>query len=126
MDTIIYTKIENTKKEMLLKEVSKTSNIAPAMVFDFKGLFNLLRSKISGYVIIIFLISSMEELEYLDSKRDYLSTTRYIIILPDGEKKLVSKALSLYPRYLAYANEGFKDVSAVLNKMVQNITREES
>ncbi|MCF6248151.1 MAG: hypothetical protein L3J69_12435 [Desulfobacula sp.] len=126
MEIIIYTNIGNTQKDTLLKKFSKISNLTPVMVFDFKSLFHLLQSKISGQVIIVFLISSDKELEYLDSNRDYLSNTRYIIILPNNEKTMISKALSLYPRYLAHTNYEIKDVCAVLNKMIQYNARKEN
>ena len=126
MEIIIYTHIDNAQKDTLLKKISQVSNMKPVMVFDLKSLFNLMKSKISRQVIIVFLISSAEEFEHLDLNREYLSNTQCIIILPNSEETMVSKALSLYPRYLAYINEGFEDVCAVLNKMIQNNAREEN
>jgi hypothetical protein len=125
MEIIIYAHKENDQKDKLQKKISQVSNTTPAIAFDFEDLFNLMRSKISGYVIIVFLISSAKELEFLDSNRKYLTNTRYIIILPNGEDTLVFSALSLYPRYLAHTHHNFNDVSAVLGKMIQNYTREE-
>jgi len=120
MEIIIYAHMDNAQKDALLKKASRVSNLIPVMVFDLKDLFHLMKKKLSRQIIMVFLISSKKELEYLDSNRIYLSNTRHIIILPNDEKTLASKALSLYPRYLAYMNHGFSDVCAVLDKMIQN------
>ncbi len=120
MEIVIYTDINNLQKDTLAKTISQSTSLIPVMVFDLEGLFNQIRLKFSGYIVIVFLISSAAELEHLDSHRDHLFNTRYIIILPKSEEILMSKALSLYPRYLAQMNHEFKDVCEVLNKMIQN------
>jgi hypothetical protein len=119
METIIYTNPDNAQKDCLLKEVSQVIPV-PIMVFDFKNLFGILKSKLSGQVLVAFNISDAQELEHLRSNKHYLFNTRYIIILPSREESLISKALSLYPRYLAHTDYRLKDVAAVLKKMNQN------
>jgi len=125
MKIIIYTQKDNTHKDDLFKKVSQVTDLTPVMVFDFEGLLSAMRSKIYGKVIIVFLISFERELELLISNRKWLSNTRHIIILPNNEKTLVSKALSLYPRYLSQSSHGFKDVCAVLNKMIEYNAKKE-
>ena len=123
MQIIIYTDVNNSQNFILLKEISKIANSTSAVVFDFDSLFNLLKSKISDDVVIAFHISFLKELQYLDLNRVYLSNTRYIIILSNENEELTSIALSLHPRYLTYSNQGFHDVTAVLNKINQNFAR---
>ena len=125
MEIIIYTQINNAHKDKLLKEISQIINLTPVMVFDFEILFNFLKSKRSGQVVIVFLISEIEELEFLISNKVNLFNSRIILILPDRDDNFVSKGLSLYPRFHSHVNYGFKDVSAVLNKMIQNHALEE-
>ncbi len=126
MEVIIYTDIDAAQKDSLIKKTSRVSDLTPLIVCDFNSLLHLLKSKISGKVIIVFLISSMEELDRLVHYKSDIINTQYIIILPNQEEALTSKALSLYPRYLAHKNHGFEDVCAVLNKMIQNNIRKEN
>ena len=120
MEIIIYAQTENSQSKKLQSEIMKTSDIQPIIVFDFKSLFNVLRNHLSGEVIIVFLISFEEELDFLISSKKQLFNSRNILILPNKEKKFISKGLSLYPRYIAHPSHDLKDVSLVLNKMVQN------
>ncbi|MBU0767596.1 MAG: hypothetical protein KJ687_00670 [Proteobacteria bacterium] len=44
---------------------------------------------------------------------------RIILILPDGDNETTTMGHTLFPRYLTYADGVFKDVEAVLKKMIQ-------
>ena len=57
MEVIIYSHIDNQQKDKLLKEISQVSGQTSVMVVDLEDLFNLMKSKISAQVIIVFLIS---------------------------------------------------------------------
>ncbi len=125
MEVIVYTNSENQNRKRLENEIAIISNLKPLVALDFNNLFDILRQKISGEVIIVFLITIEDELDFLISNRDKLFNSLYLIILPDRVENLVTKGLSLYPRYLADPNHKFRDVCAVLNKMIQN-NREET
>ena len=120
MEIIIYSDRDNPQKETLLKEISQVSNLTYVMTFDLESLFHLVKSKVSDQVVIVFLISHEKELETLISNRVRLFNSRYILTLTNEEESLTSKALLLYPRYLAYTGYGFKDVAAVLDKMIKS------
>ena len=120
METIIYTQSENRQSQKLQNEILRTSSVQPVMVNDFEGLFKSLWHRISGEVIIVFLVSSENELDLLISNREKLLNSRYILILPSGADDLISKGLSLYPRYLSSTSDGFMDVAAVVRKLIEN------
>lgn len=120
MEIIIYSHPDNSQKDVLLKRISHHTHPLPVMVFDFDGLFRLLKSRLSGQYIVVFLISSDDELKRLGSRRSSLFNTHFIIVVPDSDDLLASKAISLQPRYLARMNHTFNDVCAVLNKMINN------
>ena len=120
MEIIIYSQIDNPQKDKLLREISQVKSLTHVMAFDFKDLFRLVKSKISDQVIIVFLISSAEELEFLISHKDRLFNSRYILILLNEEESIISKGFSLFPKYLTNADYEFTDVAAVLDKMIQN------
>lgn len=125
MDILLYASLENQHKDTLIKNIAQACKLMPFMVFDLKSLFESMKLKRSGQLI-IFLISSHKELEVMDSNRTCLSNKQNIIILPSHEDTLVSMALSLYPRYLSYSNSNFEDVCAVLNKMIENTDKKNS
>ncbi len=117
MEIIVYTQFDNVKKNELQSEIYNATNLGPIMVFNFKILFKLLKQKISEEVIIVFLISSVDELDFLISNKEKLFHSRFILILPNDEEDLTSKGLSLYPRYID-TRHSFKDVSAILDNMI--------
>jgi len=120
MEIIIYSDKDNLYKDTLIKEVSQVSNLTYVVAFDFERLFRLVKLKVSDQVVIVFLISSVKELTFLSSNRAHLFNSRYILILPNEEESLISMGFSLFPRYLAHTGYGFKDVAAVLEKMIKN------
>ncbi len=120
MEIIIYTQKENPQRDNLIKRISQVLNLTYVMAFDFENLFLFVKSKLSDQVIIVFLISTVNELDFLISNRKHLFNSRYILILSSEEESMVSKALSLYPRHLAHTANGFKDVAAILDKMIRN------
>jgi hypothetical protein len=67
----------------------------------------------------ILLASSKSELLDLILLRDLLLGVRIILILPDKKRDTISRGHSLYPRYLSYVDSDFKDVAAVLDKMMK-------
>jgi hypothetical protein len=58
--------------------------------------------------------------------RDLLLNLRIILILPDGNKETITRGHTLFPRFLTYANSDFKDVAAVLKKMIQKTDSKQS
>ena len=117
MEIIVFSNRDNSQKDLLLKEISQIPNLEYRMSFDFDTLFETVKWKASD-VVIVFLISFEDELDFLIANKRRFFTSRFILILPDAEKTLVSKGLSLHPRYLAQTDYGFRDVAAVLDKMV--------
>lgn len=126
MQIILYSHTSNTQKNRLQKVIAQATGQTPDLVFDFDSLFTTIKLKMSEQLILILLISSIEELDFLCSDKVRLFNSPVILILPDEEESSISKGLSLYPRYLAHSSRDFKDVTAVLNKMIQyNDSKEE-
>ena len=78
-----------------------------------------LRKSLGDLTIAVLLAESQEELLDILSIRDLLSGVRIILILPDRNEDTIRKGHSLYPRFLSYADGDFKDVAAVLAKMLE-------
>ncbi len=71
--------------------------------------------------IILILAESPRDLYKILPYRDILQDRLVILLLPDSEKDTMTQALSLYPRYIDYTQNGFTNVSLVLKKMIQKI-----
>lgn len=50
---------------------------------------------------------------------------KIILILPDRESDTISRGHKLYPRFVSYIDSDFKEVGAVLEKMIKNKHSEE-
>ncbi|WP_462269869.1 hypothetical protein [Desulfobacter sp.] len=119
MEIIIYTQTENTQKNLLLKQISKIGQPVSVIIFEIEDLFQQLKLKVSGETILVFLISSEEELDALLENKTRLFNIRFIILLSEDHKDWVSKALAMQPRYLGYTANDYTDVGNVLNKMIK-------
>ena len=68
--------------------------------------------------IAVLLAPTRKELLDLYSIRHQFSDLRIILILPDQEEETITRGHRLYPRFLSYVDSDFKDVAAVLGKMM--------
>lgn len=78
-----------------------------------------LRQPMFDVALAILLASSNSDLLDLLLLRDLLLDVRIILILPDRRRDTISIGHSLYPRFLSYVDSDFKDVAAVLDKMMK-------
>ncbi len=77
----------------------------------------LRRPLINGLIAVIFAAGD-KEFDNILNMGNLLRELRTIIILPDRKDDTVSRALTLYPRFISYADSDFSDVAAVLNEMI--------
>ncbi len=73
--------------------------------------------------ITVILAASRKELTDIYLINDLLNNIPIILILPDRGRDTVSKGYKLYPRFVSYIDSSFKDVAAVLGKMVERLNR---
>ncbi len=120
MDIVIYSKIENEHLASLQFEIENNLERSPLIVHEFGSLFDKLKEKVSSNLILVFLITTENELDCLSSCRSKMSPLSFILILPHGRSDIASRALQFQPRYLGYADDDFKDICSVLKKMISN------
>jgi hypothetical protein len=68
--------------------------------------------------VAVLLISSREELRDVLSIRHLFDNVKIILILPDRKNETILLGHKLRPRFLSYTDSDFKDVVAVLKKML--------
>ena len=95
--TETFNSVENLSRRLCRPNTTKEETIAVLFTVDGKDLVDLL------------------------SIRDLLDDIGIILILPDDKKETISAGHRLRPRYISYADGNFKDVAAVLRKMLEII-----
>jgi hypothetical protein len=84
------------------------------------SLYQRLRKPTFGVAVAVLLAATKNELLEIHSMKDLFRDIRIILILPDTEGDTVSMGFKLFPRFISYADGNFKDVAAVLEKMLGN------
>jgi hypothetical protein len=69
--------------------------------------------------IAILLALQEKDMEEILSMRDYFHDIRTILILPNRDRKTITMAHSLYPRFVSYVDSDFQEVALVLEKMLR-------
>ena len=72
--------------------------------------------------ITIIMVTNKHELLEIISVRHMLDDTRIILILPEDGKNLFTLGCKLYPRFVSYVSSDFRDVLAVVEKMMKNLS----
>jgi hypothetical protein len=78
-----------------------------------------LRLPTCDITISVFFTKSKAELFDLVLLKESLLKLRIILILPDEDKETINMGHTLFPRFITYIDSDFKDVKAVLRKMIQ-------
>ncbi len=84
------------------------------------SLYQRLRKPTFDVGVAVLLATTRKELLEIHSMKDLFRDIRIILILPDTEGDTVSMGFKLFPRFVSYADGDFKDVAAVLEKMLRN------
>ncbi len=74
---------------------------------------------VGDIAIAVILADSHQKFNNILNIEKLLEDIKTIIILPDRKNKTVSKVHTLYPRFVSYADSDFKDVSAVIAKILE-------
>ena len=67
----------------------------------------------------VFFTKNKAELFDLVLLKESLLNLRIILILPDEDEETINMGHTLFPRFVTYIDSDFKDVKAVLKKMIQ-------
>ena len=84
----------------------------------FEGFSERLRKPMDDIPVAVILASNEDDLLTILSISHLLYDVRFILILPDREDPTVAIGHSLRPRFLSYTDSDFREVTAVLGKMI--------
>ena len=75
--------------------------------------------------IFILMAANKKQLSDILLIKEKLRDIKIILILPDRKSDTISRGHELYPRFVSYIDSDFKEVGAVMEKMVKNKHSEE-
>jgi len=120
MKVLYYGTTNNGAGKRLQKVIESVVPIEDTEVFrDIEELGRRLRLPTCDLSISVFFTKSKAELFDLVLIKKLLLNLRIILILPDGDNETITMGHTLFPRFVTYTDSDFKDVEAVLNKMIQ-------
>jgi hypothetical protein len=115
---------EKTKRlKSLLAEVVGEENIE-----GFDHFHDLVRCfckprPADGLTIGVFAAADLENLRQLASIRNLTVNLRIILVLPDRSHETVAEGHKLQPRFVTYSDSDFKEIGAVVGKMMESEAR---
>ena len=89
------------------------------VVHTLTGLAQRLGQLNHGLKAVVLLAASRKDLGELLNLAPLLDQVRVLLILPDAEAPTIALGHRLQPRYLTHISSDFKDVAAVLHKILQ-------
>ena len=118
-DVILYSMfLEGTGEQLrkMIEDIVPKENTEIYSTIDTLG--KRLRRPFYNIAIAVLLISSREELRDVLSIRHLFDNIKIVLILPDRKNETIVMGHKLRPRFLSYTGGDFKDVAAVLKKML--------
>ena len=85
---------------------------------SLENLASRLRRPGHGLYVALVVVSAESEMAAINDLGALLRDLRLIIVLPNRDDAIVAWAHTLGPRFIAYADNGYAHVGAVLSKMI--------
>jgi hypothetical protein len=124
MDLVLYSAVESTNQGRLLVQVETVVRRECVVICQtVQELFRSLLRPLSDLLAVVLLIRDLRELLLILSLQETLHATRVILILPNLEPVTTTSGHSLRPRFLTHADSDFREVAAVLHKMMPRACR---
>ena len=86
-------------------------------------LANCLRKPCHGLEIGLLVVGSPEEMVQIGKHQALFRDLRLVLVLPSRDPKLVDQAHKLTPRFIAYADNGYEQIGAVLDKIASALRK---
>ncbi len=122
MKALLYKAI-NCKKANMLKSVlmEVLGEDRLEVFFHFHDLERYFRTprRPDDLTIGVFAAADRENLRQLASIRDIIADMSIILVLPDRNHKTIAEGHKLQPRFVAYIDSNFKEIGAVVRKMMK-------
>jgi len=118
MDLIFYSTVaegDRKKLEALISKFIPLESVSP--YFSLAGLETRLKQPAVGEDLILLAPGSREELQKILGMAGFLGDQRIIVVAPDRQPETIATSHRLRPRFLAYLNDDWETLEAVLEKI---------
>ena len=117
MNVLVYsTGKQGERLQRLIRDLVPKERLE---IYDtFKGFSERLHKPMDEIPVAVILAASEEDLLTILSISHLLYDVKFILILPNREDITVAIGHSLRPRFVSYADSDFREVTAVLGKMI--------
>lgn len=121
MSIVLYSN-ESGKLAQRLQKIIKGLSPEDRMEFfqQMDPLIERLRKPRGDMNIAVLLSANRADLLEILTIRDLFDDIRTILILPDRDDETIARGHRLRPRFMTFVDSDFKDVAAVLRKMLGN------
>ena len=120
MKLIYYGSTDNGDGKRLQQVIKSVVPVENTEIYrSIEELGNRLRLPTSDVSVFVLFTKSKTELFDLILIKKWLLDLRILLVLPDGDKETITMGHTLFPRFLTYADSDFKDVEAVLKKLIE-------
>jgi hypothetical protein len=120
MKVLYFGTINHNDGDRLQKAIESIVPIENTEIYrEIEQLGRRLRLPTCDISISVFFTKSKAELFDLVLLKESLLNLRIILILPDEDMETINMGHTLFPRFVTYIDSDFKDVKAVLRKMIQ-------
>ncbi len=104
--------VENLSRLLAVHPVKRCRSI--------NAMAQCLKKPCHGLEVALVAVRSAEDLVRIIKIRDLMRDLRLVLVLPGRDAETVAWAHKLGPRFIAYADNGYEQVGAVLDKMMQS------
>ena len=117
MEVLVFANPMDVSKERFLQKISKVPAFSPKFVLEHGRFKSLLMQRALDYAVIVFFAYDQDDLAMALSLKEYLVSTRVIIVLHKINATTVKQGLSISPCFMTCAKSDFSDIVAVLKKI---------
>lgn len=116
---LFYAAEKNRVVESLEQMVMETLSRRPLVrCRSLQMLEQRLRRPCHDVEVLLISVVDAIEMRQLISMRPLLLDMRLVLVLPERDQDIIAWAHKLSPRFIAYADSGYEQVTAVLDKML--------
>lgn len=121
MNVLFWKSNDNGASQALLSEIKNDMTEANLEILEgMDDLVQRLRRFGRHDIIAVLWINTKEELLDMLPIKDLLTGIRSILIVPDPNDETISRGHELMPRFVAFKDSNHQEITAILNKMIDN------
>jgi hypothetical protein len=120
MNLLFYASVDNRDARKIFEIMQLLEKEVSLEFYRNISLFmKRLRQPAKDLAAVVIFAANMEDLDDIRSVRHFLEDIPVILVLPENGEEYIRKGHLLRPRFLTFAENGQREIGAVLNNMLQ-------